>query len=96
MLIVAAMSTARCTRVLGVMTGLRHLSMMMPAMSCPAARGRSGQLRVLRIAWFGRFRGGRAMMVVMVFHVALTCGEKGYSMATWATVSNVNDQKQHD
>jgi hypothetical protein len=71
------------------MTGLRHLSMMLVlAMSCPAPGERSGQLRVLRLAWFGRCRGCRPMTVVMVFHVALTGGQKGCSMA-WATADKV-------
>jgi hypothetical protein len=54
------------------MAGLRHLSMMMvPSISGLAVGWRSGQLRVLRVTWFGRWRGCRAMVVVMVFHVAL-------------------------
>jgi hypothetical protein len=53
---------------------------------------------MLGIAWFGWCRGSRAMMVVMVFHVALTwCSvRKRRSMATWATADKVQDQKQQD
>jgi hypothetical protein len=99
MLIVAAVSAAVRTCDHGPMTCLRHLSMMLvPAMSCLAARGNSVQLRVFRITWFGRCRGSRAMVVVMVFHVALMwCPvRRRCSMATRATADKVQDQKQQD
>jgi len=60
------------------MAGMRHLGVMLvPAMRCLAAGRYSGQLGVLRITWFGRRRGCRAMTMVMVFHVALTCRFEG-------------------
>jgi hypothetical protein len=72
--------------------------MLVPALSCFAAWGRSSQLRVFRMTWFGRCRGCRTMMVVMVFHVALTwCSvRRRCSMATWAAADEVQDQKQQD
>jgi hypothetical protein len=97
--IVATVSAAMRTRGHSPVAGMRHLGVMLvPAMSSLAVGRHHGQLRLLRITWFGRCRGCRAMMMVMVFHVALMwCSvRRRRSVATWATADEVQDQKQQD
>ena len=76
---------AVCTRGHSAMIGLRHLSMLL----VPA---------LFRITRLNRCGGCRAMMVMMVFHVALTLW-LGRGCAQWpagATIDKVKDQKQQD
>jgi hypothetical protein len=73
MLIVSTVSAAMCSRCNSVVIRMRHRgAMLMPVVSGLTASVYTGQFRVFRIPGLGWRRRCIAVIVMMIFHVALT------------------------